>query len=470
MGTPAPAVPQPAITRRPPGPRGLAVLREVRRIGRDPLGVYADAWRDYGDLVGACLGPWDVLLAFHPDAVRHVLHDRHALYHKQNLDYRLLKPILGEGLVTSDGELWRRQRRLIQPSFQRQRIAAFAGLMTARAGATLERLDEATRTGAIVDLAEEMRRLTLEIAASALFRVEGAALAREVGEAFTIVNRHVLWEFRHPLLALPGVRALPIRESRRARAAIARLDAIVARIVAERRRRGVHGDDLLSGLLAAQDERGGMSDRQLRDEVMTMLLAGHETTANGLAWTCHLLAGAPPVADRVAAEAARVLDAAVTKADATSLTYTRMVIDEALRLYPPVWTFSRTPRADDEILGYRVPADAVVILSPWVTHRHPDFWPDPTRFDPERFLPARVADRHRFAYFPFAAGPRQCVGEPFALLEMTLVVAAIGRRFRLTSAHPQPLVPEPLVTLRPRGGVPVRVARRSPPDPARACH
>jgi cytochrome P450 len=459
--TPASAAPAPASPRRPPGPRGLALLRAVHRIGRDPLGLYAEARRDHGDLVGARVGPWNVVLAFHPDAVRHVLHDRHALYHKQNVDYRLLKPVLGEGLVTSDGELWRRQRRLIQPSFQRQRIAAFAPLMTARAETTLARLDGAARTGDVVDVAEEMRRLTLEIATGALFRVEGADLAREVGEAFTIVNRHVLWEFQHPLLALPGVRALPIPESRRARAAVGRLDAIVARIVAERRRRAAPGDDLLAELLAAHDERGGMSDRQLRDEVMTMLLAGHETTANGLAWTWHLLAGAPAVADRLAAEATRVLgERAPTAADVPQLAYTRTVIDEALRLYPPVWTFSRTPREDDEILGYRVPAGAVVVMSPWITHRHPEFWPDAARFDPDRFLPARTAGRHRFAYFPFAAGPRQCIGEPFALLEMTLVVAAIGRRFRLTPMHPGPLVPEPLVTLRPRDGVPMRVARR----------
>ena len=302
MATPAPATFAPAIPHRPPGPRGWALLRAVRRVGRDPLGLYVDAQREYGDVVGARIGPWDTILAFHPDAVQHVLHDRHALYHKDNADYRLLKPILGEGLVTSNGELWRRQRRLIQPSFHRQRIAAFGPLMAARAETTLARLDEAARTGAVVDVAEEMRRLTLEIATGALFRVEGAGLAREVGEAFTVVNRHVLWQFQHPLMMLPGIRALPIPESRRVRAAVAQLDAIVARIVAERRRRAVEPDDLLAELLAAHDEdTAGMSDRQLRDEVMTMLLAGHETTANALAGR-GISSPAPGVADRLAAE------------------------------------------------------------------------------------------------------------------------------------------------------------------------
>jgi cytochrome P450 len=303
-----------------------------------------------------------------------------------------------------------------------------------------------------------MMRLTLEIATSTLFGVESGDAAAVVREQFTIVNRRVIELFSRPWMTLPVARSLPTRGNRRARRAKQELDAVVQRIIAARRAQAGGGDDLLSMLLEARDEEGGMSDRQLGDEVMTMLLAGHETTANALAWTFHLLSRHPSAAERLRAELEEVLGGrAPTVADLSRLTYCRMVIEESMRLYPPVWTFSRTPREPDTIQGYDVPAGAVVILSPWITHRHPDVWEDPERFDPERFTPDRVARRPRFAYIPFAAGPRQCIGSGFAMNEAQLVLATLAQRFRVEPLSDRPVVPEPLVTLRPRGGLPMRL-------------
>ena len=439
-----------------PGPRGLGLFRAMRDLARAPLHFYSSMRVRYGDVVGSRLGPLYVCMAFHPDGVGHVLQERHAIYHKDNADYRMLKPVLGEGLVTSNGDLWLRQRRLIQPAFHRERIATFASLMTAHTVGMLTRWHEAAQHGAPLDVAAQMMTLTLEIATSALFNVDGTDLADVVRESFTTVNRHVIENFSAPWMMLPGLRALPTPGNRRAHAAQRRLDQVVRAIIADRRRHRAAGDDLLTMLLEAHDEAGGMSDQQLRDEVMTMLVAGHETTSNALAWTFYLLSGAPLVAEKLRDELDRSLGGRVpTAEDLPRLAYTRMVIEEAMRLYPPVWTLSRTPRENDAIGGYHIPAGAVVILSPYITHRHPDVWEEPDRFDPERFTAERMAARPRFAYFPFAGGPRQCIGNSFAMMEAQLVLATVAQRFRLDLVDGHRVTPEPLVTLRPRGGLPM---------------
>ena len=444
--------------RKAPGPRGLALLRAARAISTDPLGMYESLRAEYGDVVGARLGWLDMIMAFHPDGVGHVLHERHVVYHKDNPDYRMLRPVLGDGLVTANGDLWRRQRRLIQPAFHRQRVEAFGTLMTERALGVAEAWERAARAGTPLDVAAEMMRLTLEIATSTLFGVDGGDLAAVVREQFTVVNRRVIELFSRPWMTLPVARSLPTPGNLRARRALRELDAVVHRIIVEKRAQPGAGDDLLSMLLEARDEEGGMSDRQLRDEVMTMLLAGHETTANALAWTFHLLSRYPFAAERLRAELDEVLGGrAPTVDDLPRLEYCRMVIEESMRLYPPVWTFSRTPREPDAIQGFDVPVGAVVIMSPWITHRHPAVWEDPERFDPERFTPERAAQRPRFAYIPFAAGPRQCIGSGFAMTETQLVLGTLAQRFRLQPVDDREVVPEPLVTLRPRGGLPMRL-------------
>lgn len=428
----------------------------MRDLARDPLQFYSSMRLRYGDVVGSRIGPLYVCMVFHPDGVGHVLQERHAIYHKDNADYRMLKPVLGEGLVTSNGDLWLRQRRLMQPAFHRDRIAAFASLMTAHTERMLTRWHDAAKGGAPRDVAAEMMTLTLQIATSALFNVDGTDLAEAVRDSFTTVNRHVIENFSAPWMMLPGLRALPTPGNRRAQAAQRRLDGVVRAIIAERRQHPAAGSDLLTMVLEAHDEAGGMNDRQLRDEVMTMLVAGHETTSNALAWTFYLLAGAPLVAEKLRDELARSLSGRVpTVEDLPRLTYTRMVIEEAMRLYPPVWTLSRTPREDDTIGGYHIPTGAVVIISPYITHRHPEVWDDPDRFDPERFTPARIAARPRFAYFPFAGGPRQCIGNNFAMMEAQLVLATVAQRFCLALVPGHHVSPEALVTLRPRGGLPM---------------
>jgi cytochrome P450 len=424
-------------------------------MARDPLRLYSTLRAEYGDVVGAKIGTLYVCMAFGADAVGHVLQERHAIYHKDNVDYRLLKPVLGNGLVTSNGAFWLRQRRLMQPAFHHQRVAGFAPLMTSRTVDMLARWEALARRREPVDVAAEMMRLTLEIATAALFGVEVTGQTDTIRESFSIINRRVGEVFGKPWMMLPGVSVLPIPGNRRAQAAQRRLDAVVQRIIDERRGKDTGGTDLLSLLLCARDDDGsGMSDRQLRDEVMTMLLAGHETTSNALAWTFHLLSRSPAHADRLRVELGRVLGGRVPAVDDLAhLPYTRMVVEESLRLYPPVWTISRTPREDDEIDGFRIPAGTVVVISPWVTHRHPDLWEEPERFDPERFTPARAAARPRFAYIPFAAGPRQCIGEGFAMQEAQLVLATVAQRFRLDPASGDAVEPEPLATLRPRGGL-----------------
>jgi len=441
-----------------PGPRGIALLRAVRAISTNPLGLYESLRADYGDVVGARVLGLYVLMVFHPDGIAHVLHERHVIYHKDNVDYRMLRPVLGDGLVTSNGDLWRRQRRLIQPAFHHQRVEAFGTVMTERALRLAAGWERAARSGTPVDVAAEMMRLTLEIATRTLFGVESRALAGLVREEFTIVNRRVIELFGHPWKTLPIVRRLPTPGHLRAQRALRRLDGVVHRIIAERRVRPGTGNDLLSMLLEAHYEEGGMSDRQLRDEVMTMLLAGHETTSNALAWTFHLLSRHPFAAHRVRTELAEVLGGRPpTVGDLPRLAYSRMVIEEAMRLYPPVWSFSRTPREPDNIQGFDVPAGSVVVLSPWITHRHPGLWEEPERFDPERFTPERSARRPRFAYLPFAAGPRQCIGSGFAMTEAQLVLATLAQRFRFEPADDREVVPEALVTLRPRDGLPMRI-------------
>ena len=402
----------------------------------------------------------DVLVVWQPDHVKHVLQDRHAIYTKESLDYRVLKRFLGEGLVTSDGALWLRQRRLMQPAFHRSSIAAFASLMVERTRALLKDWDGPARFGRPVNVYHEMRRLSLDVVTRALFGVNLHEDARVVGHTFAILSEALAEHLYSPLFLLFLHPVLPTPSNRRARAALRTLDRIVGSIIARRRAQGsAADDDLLSLLLHARDEEtdgAGMDDRQIRDEVMTVLLAGHETTAATLSWTWYLLDRHRDVAERLRSEILGALgDRDPTVEDLPQLEGARRVIEEAMRLYPPAWIITRVAKEEDEIGGYRVAPRTVVTLSPYLTHRSKEVWPEPERFDPDRFTAERSAERPRFAYFPFAGGPRQCIGSEFALTEATLVLATIIRRYRLELASRREVVPQPLTTLRPRGGLPM---------------
>jgi cytochrome P450 len=432
------------------------VLGSLRPYQRSSLHFFLEATRQYGPIVQFRFGSRSVYLITHPEYVKHVLQDNNRNYHK-SLAYEKTRPLLGYGLLTNEDESWRQQRRLAQPAFHRKHIGAFATTMTDAATAMVDRWDERVRSGEPFDVAHEMMRLTLTIVGLTLFSTDVSDEADRVGQALTTALAEVTRRFQ---ALVPWREKLPSAQNRRFEAAIRTLDEVVYGMLAERRRHPegtrVAGDDLLGLLLRAQDEDTGerMSDKQLRDEAMTIFLAGHETTANALAWTWYVLSKHPDVQRTLHAELRTVLGGRVpTLADLPQLRYTTMVINEALRLFPPVWGIGRTALQDDEIDGYHIPAGTIVAMSPYVTHRQPDLWPNPEGFDPERWTPEQPVDRPRFAYFPFGGGPRLCIGNNFALMELQLILATVAQRVRLDLVSGHPIALDPGITLRPKHGV-----------------
>jgi len=431
-----------------PGPRGpLSALRLVR----NPLALIGADWKRYGDVVRYRLATMPAYLVVHPDGVRHVLQDNHRNYVK-SADYKMLARLLGEGLLTSEGPLWMRQHRLMAPAFHSQRIAEFGATMVDSTLRMLDHWNPIASQRRSFDVCDEMMRLTLEIVARVLLKVEiTGEQARDIGNAVTVVNER-FGQFDLGMV-LPF---LPTRANLRFRGAAQSLHRIIASMIAERRREGKDRGDVLSLLLAARDPDTGkaLSDKKLHDETLTLILVGHETTATALSWTWYLLSQNPEPEQKLHRELAEVLGGrAPTIADLPVLPYTAMVINEAMRLYPPVWAVGRSPIADDEILRFAIPKGASVMLSQWLTHRHPDFWEEPERFDPERFSPERSADRPHYAYFPFGAGPRQCIGNLLALTEAKLILASVAQKYRLRMVPGHRVEPQPLATLRPRYGL-----------------
>jgi cytochrome P450 len=384
-----------------------------------------------------------------PEYIEHVLLTNHQNYSKSHFLRSMLGPLLGEGLLISEGELWRRQRRIAAPAFHNKRITELVATMASCTESTLARWRSTTGP---FDVAAEMMALTLNIIARTMFSTD---VSREVEAARRLMN--IGMTLRPSMLDLFGLPEwLPRRQPAACRRAIAEFDALVARLLAERRTDGIDRGDLLSMLLAARDpETGeGMSDKQLRDEILTIFLAGHETTANVLSWTWYLLARHPEAETRLHDELDRVLGGRMPNfTDLAELKWTRMVVEEAMRLYPPAHAIARTAIREDRIGGVRVPTGATISISMYVTHRNPNLWPEPDRFDPERFAPAAVAQRHRFAYLPFGGGPRICIGNSFAIAEAQVVVAAIAQRYRLRLAAGHEVRPIARVTLRPKDGV-----------------
>jgi cytochrome P450 len=447
---------------RPPGPAFLTPFEAGRMMRRDPLTFVSGLARDYGDSVLVRMGPMHFYMFFHPDAVKHVLQENHQNYVKGPIIARV-KVLIGEGLFTSEGSFWRRQRRLAQPAFHRERIAGLVDTMVRCTAERLEGWAPRVAHGAPFDVAEEMSALTLTIVGRALFgrdlSGEAAAAGRALAVTLEIAAERAMSYAVLPI-QIPTARNRAFRRARRV------LDDLVYEMIGARRRSGEDTGDLLSMLMAARDEETGegMTPRQLRDEVMTFFLAGHETTAVALSWTWSLLAKHPEVVERLRHEVAGVLGTRPpTMADLPNLPLCRMVVEEAMRLYPPVWGVGRQAVKEDIVGGYRIPAGTVLSLSPWVTHRHPDFWPDADRFDPDRFAPEQVRSRPKHAYFPFSSGPRLCIGETFALVEAQIVVAMMTQRYELALPAGAAVVPEPHLTLRPRGGLPMLV--RPAPQP-----
>lgn len=447
----------------PPGPRGHFLFGIAREAQHDILSVGLQMHRQYGDLVRyRFIGRYGYQIN-HPDYIKHILQDNHHNYRKSKAAISRLEALVGNGLLTNEGEFWLRQRRLAQPAFHRKRIAAFGTIMT---NATNVMLDQwSANEDHLVDVAEEMTKLTLRIAGKTLFSLDLLDQAKEVGQAFADVSNEVAnfprlyLLLRTLLLWLP----LPAPRNRRFDKGLRTLDAIVRDIIADRRKHNEDQGDLLSMFMSAYDAETGarMNDIQLRDEVMTMLLAGHETTALALTWTWYLLAQHPIMERNLHAELDTVLQGRTpTVDDLSHLQYTRCVLQESMRLYPPAHSFNRQAIAEDEIGGYYIPAGAHILIQPYVVHRHPAFWEQPEMFDPERFSPERSKGLHRYAYIPFGGGPRQCIGQSFAMTEAQLVMATVAQRYRLRVMPKHPVETAPLITLRTRHGLKMTLHRR----------
>ena len=446
-------------TRLAPSPPFTTPLLGHLAMGSDDRVDYLmQSSLSHGDVVRFELPMMTAHLLSHPDHVQRVLIDDVRTFTKKTRGYENLRLFLGNGLVTSEGEFWRRQRRIAQPAFHKKRIAGFADLMVRATDDLSREWESHAASGKAIDVAAEMSRLTLRIAGETLLSTDPSDRAAVIASSLIDVqheaNRRMgsLWS---PPLHWPTPR------NKRYLAAATELDRVVLEILAERRR-GARKDDLLQMFLEAKDEETGarMDDKQLRDEVMTMFLAGHETTSNALAWTFYLLSRFPSVARALHHEARTVLgDRGATADDLPRLDLARRVLQEAMRLYPPVWIMGRTPSEDVEVDGYPIARGSLVFLSQWVTHRHPRWWSDPEGFDPDRWLPERSAHHHRHQYFPFAAGPRMCIGSGFAMMEGQLVLATIARRWRIDLVPGHRVEPEPLITLRPKHGVRATVHR-----------
>jgi cytochrome P450 len=440
---------------RPQGPKGKPMVGSLFEFRRDPIGFLTTLAQTYGDIVHFKLGSQDVFLLNHPDYIRDVLVTNSRQFHKSR-GLEIARRFLGNGLLTSEDEFHRRQRRLVQPAFHRDRIAAYGGVMADYSA----RLAQRWQDGATVDMAQEMMRLTLSIVAKTLFDADVEAEAREIGQALT----DVMQVFRRVTMPFSDVvDRLPLPSNRRFRRARERLDATIYRIIHEHRARGTDRGDLLSMLLLAQDEEensGGMTDLQVRDEAMTLFLAGHETTANALTWSWYLLSQNPDAETRLHEELDAVLKGRLPTLDhVPGLRYTEMVFSEAMRLYPPAWAIGRRAMSPYQVGEYLLPERAIVLMSQFVMHHDPRFFPDPNRFDPDRWTPEAQAARPKFSYFPFGGGPRVCIGESFAWLEGVLVLATLAQKWsmRLVPGHPVEI--QPLITLRPKHGMRMNLRR-----------
>jgi cytochrome P450 len=445
-----------AKTSQPPGPDQSGFRLPRLRLTGDRLGFLTKLKEQYGDVVYFRMGFEDVYLVSDPELIRQVLVTDHKNFLKGR-GLERVKRLLGDGLLTSEKEQHLRQRRMMQPAFHRERIAEFARQM----GAEAERTMAGWRDGQEVDIAKEMGLLTLRIVGKTLFGSDVDAVADEVSRSLTaLMEAFYLMMLPFPWL----IERLPFPPLKRMREGKKRLDEITYGIIQSRRKSGERGNDLLSMLLDAQDtegDGGGMSDEQVHDEAMTIFLAGHETTSNAMSWTWYLLAQNPEVERKLHEEVDRVLQGRTpTAADYPVLAYTEKVVMESMRIYPPAWIVARRAINEQKLGDYIVKPRGLVMTAQWILHRDARYFPEPLRFDPERWTPEFKASLPKYAYFPFGGGPRQCIGEGFAWMEAVLLVAAMSAKWRMELLPGQKIEPEPVVTLRPRGGIKVRLSAR----------
>lgn len=442
----------------PPGPRDLIPLRTLLKFRRDPAGYLTSLARKYGDFVRLNFGNRQIYLLNDPAEIQSILVTNNKLF-KKSRGLQVAKRFLGEGLLTNEGDFHRRQRRLVQPAFHQQRLIGYANVMADHS----LRFAAEWRDGARVDMAQEMMRLTLSVVAKTLFDADVGGEATEIREAITDIMHLFSSTITMPFAEL--VEKILVKRRRRFQQAVSRLDSVIYRIIEQRRSSGVDRGDLLSMLLMARDEEdgsGGMTDLQVRDEAMTLFLAGHETTANALTWTWYLLSKNPEVEKKLHEEIDSVLgDRLPGFHDARNLPYTEKVLSESMRLYPPAWTLGRESLAEYNVKGYVLPPGSIILMSQFITHRDERYYPDPEKFDPERWNKDQAAARPKFSYFPFGGGPRVCIGEPFAWMEGTVLLASLARRWRARLEPNHRVELEPLITLRPKNGMPMILEARS---------
>lgn len=440
-----------------PGPKGLPFLGVSLNLLRNPLEVMRSAAREYGDIVRIPVILQSRILLNHPDYIQQVLIFQQNKFHKSTLSKEATERLLGQGLLISEGDFWRRQRRLAQPAFHRHRINEYSSAMVECA----EAQGRTWHDGETRNMAEEMMALTLEAAVRTLFGTTLPGEAKHVGRAMSFLMRYSLGRARKPI-NIPA--SWPTPRNKRATREYDFLDSLVYRIISERKAQPTsnHRNDLLSMLMGAMDEDGSqMTPKQLRDETMTLFLAGHETTALTLAWTWYLLSQNPAAETRLHEELRDVLGGRPPEvADLARLPYLHAVVSEVLRLYPPAYLLARTAIAPFSIGGYDFGPGETVLMSQWVMHRDARYYDEPDAFRPERWLDG-LADRlPPGAYFPFGDGPRRCIGQGFAMLESALVIATLAQQFQFRLAPGRPVVPEPLVTLRPKHGISMTIRAR----------
>ncbi len=448
-----------SVANIPPGPKGGLLLGNTLPYMRDPLGFLAHTVQQYGDVVRLRLGNSSTYVLTHPEHIEYVLRTHQQNFIKDKLT-RLLIPLLGHGLLTNEGDFWRRQRKLVQPALAQQQVRQYGEVMVEHT----ERMLAGWHESEEIEIGEAMMQLTLSIVAKTLFDADLAKEVEDVAAALDVVMAY----FMDPMRWFRIREYLPTPSTLRHRRAIRRLDEIIYGMIRQRRQAGHDSGDLLARLLAAQDGAGGgMTDRQLRDEILTLFLAGHETTALVLSYTLYLLAQHPQAEVKLAAELEEMLgERRATAADLPRLPYTGWVVREAMRLYPPAWVIGREALEDCEVGGFHVPAGTQLHLVQWLVHRDARWYEQPEAFRPQRWADDLERRLPRCAYFPFGDGPRICIGQHFAMMEAVLILATLVRRYRFTLVPGQSLELLPSITLRPKHGIPMIVHRRAGPTHA----
>ncbi len=441
----------------PPGPKRKPLLGHLLDFRRNPPDFLLNAANQHGEVVYLKLGPQEVFLVNAPELIKDVLVTNHKNFIKSR-GLQMAKRFLGEGLLTSEGEFHRRQRRLAQPAFHRQRIANYADTMVTYG----VKLREGWEEGQTLDVSQEMMRLTLSIVGKTLFDADVASEASEIGEALTAILK-MFERITNPFAAI--IAKLPLPSNTRMQKARERLDETIYRIINERRNSKIDRGDLLSMLLLAQDEEGdgsGMTDEQVRDESLTIFLAGHETTANALTWTWFLLSQNPDVEAKFHEEIDTLLAGRLpTFEDVPKLRYTEKLFAESMRLYPPAWTLGRQVLNDYQLGEYVAPKGSIILMSQYVMHHTARYYPEPFEFNPERWTQEAREARPKFSYFPFGGGPRVCIGEQFAWMEGILLLATLAQPWRMRLAEGQVIKPQAMVTLRPKYGMKMTFEQRN---------